>query len=703
MGAGTIHNKLQGTVYDLDFDEDLKCGDNMENLKSMRERRRSIEYRHQSDASYRSRDASESPKFTATAANSQKIGKSFISVAYTNRPQNHNFNFVLGLGEKPVSAWRAEVRDMRPPSVHDVNAAAAGAGVGAGATAAVIPIQNIPSAAQPSMHTIEPVMPGPVDMRTYNSGFDTSNTDVFNSSNMMGGFASGLPDQTLQDIDEEFEKDFQTALKASNSRAATSASRNEVAHSNQLELDALRKNVHEMQFTSHVVDPTMMDPTMSAYDQLEGDEPPKHSLIKLKIKGPHARPENYTSSVITTYQTHNNTTIEQTIQGTPNNSIRRMRKKELLRQYWTQENMDDSNCAPQQDQAQNSTAQATNSGRSGIPKAVDSMSSIPTKDDYKDYTALDIKKRKVPPNRELRQLDVPSYDETMPERRGSVCSNASNTSSSNAGETTKRKTRTKQAVMTTPKLKIKLGPDVFEPSGIGESSSGSARPPKKRLSNIGIPSYEELRRDSMNFRKQVEKTFDDDSEVKPKKNKDKDKEKVKREKGSKHKKKKEKEKDKEKKSEVQIVSNDTNPSKLIIRFAKRKAETSINDSDDDTAASSGQASCSSSQVETSSTSSLTVPAAPIRLKLARSSQGGGYVATETTASTSNAMPKPKDNNADLARCQVVLTKLSACNLPIQQQQPQQQQQQQQAQQPGIDQSLNGKCGNISNQHVQLIT
>lgn len=584
-----------------------------------------------------------------------------------------------------MPAWRSEVvRDMRPPSAHDVNA--------------VIPtIQNIPGAAQPSMHTIEPVMPGPVDMRTYNSGFEASNSDVFNSSNMMGAFASGLPDQPLQDLDEEFEKDFQTALKASNSRAATSAGRNDGIHTN--ELDAMRPHEHEMRFTSHVVDPTMMDPTMSAYDhQLEGGEPPKHSLIKLKIKGPHARPENYTSSVITTYQTHNNTTIEQTIQGTPNSSIRRMRKKELLRQYWTQENMDDSNCAPQQDQAQNSTAQATNSGRSasGIPKAVDSMSSIPTKDDYKDYTALDIKKRKVPPNRELRQLDVPSYDETMPERRGSVCSNASNTSSSNAGETTKRKTRTKQAVMTTPKLKIKLGPDVFEPTGIGESSSGSARPPKKRLSNIGIPSFEELRRDSMNFRKQVERQFNDSS-AKPKKNKDKDrdKDKSKREKGGKHKKnKKEKEKDKEKKSEVQIVSNDTNPSKLIIRFAKRKAETSINDSDDDTAASSGHASCSSSLIETSSTTSSTVPAGPIRLKLARSSQGGGYVATEPTASTSNAMPKSKDNNTDLARCQVVLTKLSACNLPIQQQQqqqPHQQQQQQQSQQSANnDQTINGK-------------
>lgn len=60
-------------MYDLDFDEDLKCGDNVENLKSMRERRRSIDFRHQSE-SFRSRDASESPKF-ATATTNQKICK----------------------------------------------------------------------------------------------------------------------------------------------------------------------------------------------------------------------------------------------------------------------------------------------------------------------------------------------------------------------------------------------------------------------------------------------------------------------------------------------------------------------------------------------------------------------------------------------------------------------------------------------------
>lgn len=82
MSAGTIHNKLQGTVYDLDFDEDLNCGDNVENLKTMRERRRSIEFRHQSDY-LRSGDASsESPKFSSTATSGQKTSKFDVLISY---------------------------------------------------------------------------------------------------------------------------------------------------------------------------------------------------------------------------------------------------------------------------------------------------------------------------------------------------------------------------------------------------------------------------------------------------------------------------------------------------------------------------------------------------------------------------------------------------------------------------------------------
>lgn len=278
LGAGTIHNKLQGTVYDLDFDEDFN--ENVENLKSMRDRRRSIESRQHQPEAFRSRDASESPKFAT--ANNQKLSR-----------------MVFG---------GTEIRDIRQPSAspNDANNLAV--------------TQNIPSQAnQPPMH-IEPVMPGPVDMRTYTNSELISTDAAAQQQNKLksnyefqqqaftkvpiGAFA--LTDQTLPDIDEELEKVFVSALKASNTKTQTNTSINEFNVNVQ---SGIVSNDISSRLTSHVVESIPMDP-MSNLDNL--DEPPKHSLIKLKIKGPHARPENYTSSVITTYQTHN--TIEQTIQ-----------------------------------------------------------------------------------------------------------------------------------------------------------------------------------------------------------------------------------------------------------------------------------------------------------------------------------------------------------------------------------------------------
>lgn len=291
--------------------------------------------------------------------------------------------------------------------------------------------------------------------------------------------------------------------------------------------------------------------------------------------------------------------------STPNGSIRRMRKKELLRQYW--ENMDDGNAQKEDPNAATST---TNNGRNGTPKSDNGMSSQqktaeftpmgaddPTRPDLQssqmstsyitpppETQTYNHKKRKMPANRELRQLEVPSYNEEAPERHAGTGSNGGR--SSDDDEPSKRITRTKQPPMLAPKLKIKIGPDVMEPSGSGDS--GRARPPKKRLSNIATvcPSLEEIRRDSMNFRKQVISQFNED-QPKPKKSKDKDKDKTKGEK-SKHKKKKNKDKDKDKDMEhheVKIV-NDTNSSKLIIRFAKRKAEVEEKGSSDEAVASS---------------------------------------------------------------------------------------------------------------------
>lgn len=187
----------------------------------------------------------------------------------------------------------------------------------------------------------------------------------------------------------------------------------------------------------------------------------------------------------------------------------------------------------------------------------------------------------------------------------------------------------------------------------GAGDSGSARPPKKRLANMTMPSLEELRRDSMNYRKKVISQFNDDT-AKPKK-----KEKSKREKG-KHKKKKEKVKDKDKdKHKVEIVSNETTSSKLIIRFARSKAE--INPSND--SADEASTSNASYSINPSSSSSPPPMTAPIRLKIARSSQGGAYVAESTSTATATATTSkesaPKD--ADLTKCKVILTDFTKTN------------------------------------------
>lgn len=195
----------------------------------------------------------------------------------------------------------------------------------------------------------------------------------------------------------------------------------------------------------------------------------------------------------------------------------------------------------------------------------------------------------------------------------------------------------------------------------GAGDSGSARPPKKRLANMTMPSLEELRRDSMNFRKKVISQFNDDT-AKPKK-----KEKSKREKG-KHKKKKEKvkdkekDKDKEKKHKVKIVSNEANSSKLIIRFARSKQPDTNNTTNDSADEASTSSATSYSINPSSSCSSPPHITAPIRLKIARSSLGGSYVAESTSSSITAAIKEPvAPKDVDLTKCQVVLTDFTKTN------------------------------------------
>ena len=141
MGANTIHNKLVGTVYDLDFDDDIS-NDNMADLKSMRERRKSVDLHEKKFDSFSS---PRSPKFAS--------------------PRNR-------------------FADLKPPSPIGDN--------------------GTKSEASLAFPDVTPVLPGPVDMRTYNNTFDQT---VYNDEqNLLSAFASGTAGaQVHDDIVEDFE------------------------------------------------------------------------------------------------------------------------------------------------------------------------------------------------------------------------------------------------------------------------------------------------------------------------------------------------------------------------------------------------------------------------------------------------------------------------------------------------------------------
>lgn len=619
------YRKFAGTVYE--FEDDF-AGENVENLKAMRDRRRSVDCRH--DQFRGARDASESPKFSG----------------YHKAARMGQF----GAGD---------MRDLRPPT--PVRRDSLG-GPNASSVNNSTPSQqqqHLPSPVSTSIHSIvSPVLPGPVDMRTYNSGYDN---DTYNNSSLLGVFATGTADQTLQPIDEEVEKALQSALKASNSKqsALSATTLLDTLTSMEPNLGDPNALLHNTTITPSLPPLPIVEVPISDDISIDSaDTMPHHSkmsLFKLKIKGPHAHPDNYITTATAQSNHHNEAppshmtpNIPNAVHSIPPSNLRRMRKKELLRQYCNQDmNNDlDTNCTGlpgaefSEPVAHQFAYNHQTVGRSagGIPKAVDSMSSIPTKDDYKDYSDYTPKKRKTM-NRELRQLDIPFDADSITERRRSVGSNASSNSTNASADVTKRMTRTKQqaATMATPKLKIKIG------ANSTEATITSDRPPKKRLANM-VPSFEDLKRESMNYRKQVMGEFDEDAdedtaaaaaEAPTKRAK------VKKNKVSKSERKEEKREEKrkrklEKRLNMEIIGGaelgnvapgsstlvesgaDAKP-KLIIRFGKRKAEDAPEKGDLLDAAASAASSTNTS------------PGAgggfvPIRLKIARSSQGSNYVA-----------------------------------------------------------------------------
>lgn len=449
--------------------------------------------------------------------------------------------------------------------------------------------------------------------------------------------------------------------------------------------------------------------------------------LKVKIKGPIA---NYTSTVaplpaptvdpivVTNVNSVSNNAINSASIGITSgggggtSNLRRMRKKELLRQYWTQDmNMDEQTSNP------GYTAPAAppiNRTIITIPKAVASMTSIPTKDDYRDYrTDTDDfietkphhrKESKARPgglSRELRQLDLSSDIDNMhlERRRSSVGSN--NSSMSSSFDSSKRRGRPPRPSSshhhqqqqqqsqqqqsqqqdlqqlpvqqpTAPKLKIKIGNNTN--SVISEEKieiRNRIRPPKKRLATVepsNTFNVEDLKRESMKFRKKVRK----DLKIKHKK-KDKS-----------EKRRRKKLKLQQLQQEVQIVGNE-NPTKLIIRFGGKKFESSGTGTGDNeqrrTSGGSGDASTNSSNNNNSNSGAVynrtedsssvsdrlretrlpesnkktdndSIPKQPpLKLKLSRCQEGTGYIMkpaisisekAEETQAVQPGQPPPTD-------------------------------------------------------------
>ncbi|CAG9789014.1 unnamed protein product [Diatraea saccharalis] len=589
--GNSIQNKLVGTVYD--FDEEVADG---VDLKALRERRKSVDIRDDRKSEHSYKDASPSPRVITPPQTSKRTPTV----------------------EKDAKA---------SPSPSERSSTPPGKG--------------------PGFSSVQPVLPGPVDMRTYQPFENPVPAAAEAYHSHLLEFASGTADQQLVDIDEEVEKQLHSALMASKPRTGGTPP------------------------TTPVLEPK--EPPRETYTP----QLPKVSLsdsrnqLKVKIKGPFLD-ANYSASSVQPVAPpqpapvhESNTSMFSSSGGaassmmTGSTNLRRMRKKELLRQYWTQDmNMDDpANASNIGAIPPPATPQPLARAVITIPKAVASMTSIPTREDYKfSDTPVDKKKRKTTSglSRELRHLEVSMNDDADPSDDVKLSNFATNTNQSfkRRGRVSTKPNRPNTTSPVAPKLKIKIGSNIVQQ--VNDDQSGfQFRPPKKRLTSIPKPSLEDLRRESMKYRRKVMADFEET-------------EKAKKHKPSKSEKRKKK---KDKKAEkLQVVNSESeSATKLIIKIKRTKEEeggegpsTSEGGTPELPPEGLGTSGCVTaaavapepavdpfeydptapdplaidppSYSESSAMRKIrTAKVTPIRLKLARSSQGSGYVMKEAGA------------------------------------------------------------------------
>ncbi|XP_063239806.1 PHD finger protein rhinoceros-like [Bacillus rossius redtenbacheri] len=496
LAGNTIHSKLVGTVYD--FDDDAPS-ENVENLRAMRERRRSTDVHDRKiyDSTFLPHDSSHSSKFVGSQ-------------------QSQN--------SKLRTSYGSEVRTLRSSSpLSDRHSSSVGEGVLKSS-----PPVNTNSDRIEHFPDVQPLLPGPVDMRTYSSSYEpnTSNNSSAYHNNLFGSSAAERVPDIVEDLEEELHLTLPAKSLASSKTNDTIQKQTEDFSSGSLALDSATNN------------------KVSLSDS--------RNQLKVKIKGPFLDANYAASAVAPLNQQQPSLPVMSTFDGTAASSfipaatgamssvvtsgtsnLRRMRKKELLRQYCSQDmNMDDPATVSVTGQAMTPAAPPVNRTVITIPKAVASMTTIPTREDYKAVVDANMEKKRrkektslstsltVP--RKLRHLDVPHAACELMERRRSISSVGNSPS---GGVLTDgnfsvapvrgrgRASRPAAAAGQAPKLKIKFGNSIIgtqDSEMVLEEKRLRVRPPKKRLmSSVPKPSVEELKRESMKYRKKVMADFDE--------------------------------------------------------------------------------------------------------------------------------------------------------------------------------------------------
>ncbi|KAE9539614.1 hypothetical protein AGLY_004866 [Aphis glycines] len=396
-------SKLAGTAYDLDFVEEFGNDNNgvMENLRAMRERKKS---------------------------DVKADSKSPVSPKVHSSPNNYRRK-------------HASIKELKPPS----------------------PIIETTIEDPPTqiIDELTPMIPGPVDMRTYNSYDNTTSY----SDNIYD--ANTNVDDKVTDIVNTLKEDLQNLSKLS--------SKDKDMEDQLISMDDQIKIVK-------LPPPVEKEPVASS-TVLQSES---RNQLKVKIKGPflNAKYNNVqnqpilptidTSAISMNIPSHSVPPSEAA--SVPSN-FRQMRKKELLRQYCNQQdNIEQTTNHP--------IVPPLSRNIITIPKAVASMTTIPTKEDYKAVVDANMEKKRT------------KYGSDDPK------SNYFNNIRKEA---------------TTPKIKIKIGGE--QPMVTTMEEKRSLRPPKKRIcdtqndetNHLIAPTMEQLRRDSMKFRKKVFARFEEDA------------------------------------------------------------------------------------------------------------------------------------------------------------------------------------------------